>query len=316
LVVVIDSCHSAAAILRGKGQFDTGGRKARSRQFPAEQLYQSSGKTRSVTIMDQVFVDKLFLAASGAKEKAWELLIEGRTRGVFTYGLVRNLSESGGNLTAQTIVDSVAKYIKSEDLPQHPELKSNSLLAKRNLRDLFVGTPQTLLADLEDPSPPFRVEVWVTAKGKNSFLIGDKLVFSVRSERKGYLYLLAVDSLNTVTLLFPNHLDRDNYILAGTVVTVPDAKFLSEILADEPVGQDTIIAVVSTSPWKELERMDIDEEKIMAILNVQQISEVVAGALTRSATRGVSVRPKSTEAKIAGDTVWALGKIRIEIRRY
>jgi hypothetical protein len=137
----------------------------------------------------------------------------------------------------------------------------------------------------------------------------------VRSERKGYLYLLAVDSQKTVTLLFPNHLDRDNYIIAGIVVTVPGAKFLSEILADEPVGQDTIIAVVSTRPWKELERMEIDEQNIMAILNEQQISEVVAGALTRSATRGISIRPKATEAETAGAMLWALGKIRIEIRR-
>jgi hypothetical protein len=265
--------------------------------------------------MDRVFVDKIFLAACGVKEKAWELLIEGRIRGVFTHGLVNNIKESNGNMTAQNLRDSVEKYITMEELPQHPELKSHSFLSNRGLRELFISTPQTLLAGLEDPTPPFRVEVWVTEQGKDTFRIGEKLVFSVRSERKGYLYLLAVDSQKTVTLLFPNHLDRDNYIMAGTVATVPGAKFLSEILADEPVGQDTIIAVVSTRPWKELERMEIDEQNIMAILNVKQISEVVAGALTRSATRGVSIRPKPTEAEIAGAMVWALGKIRIEIRR-
>jgi len=244
-----------------------------------------------------------------------ELQIEGRTRGVFTFGFIRNLMESKGNVSAQNIQDYTAEYIESEGLSQHPQLVSKSFLGTRSLKDLFVSTPRTLLAGLEDPRPPFRVEVWVTAKGKNSFLIGEKLVFSVRSERKGYLYLLAVDSQKTVTLLFPNHLDRDNYITAGTVATVPGAEFLSEILADEPVGQDTIIAVVSTRPWKELERMEIDEQNIMAILNEQQISEVVAGALTRSATRGVSIRPKPTEAETAGAMVWALGKIGIEIRR-
>jgi len=315
LVAVVDSCHSAAAMLRSKSTTSASGQQAKPRQFPAEQLFRSSGKTRSVNLMDGVYVDKIFLAACGVKEKSWELAIEGRTRGIFTFGLIQNLKESKGNVSAQNIREYAAEYIKREGLPQHPELMSQSFLGTRYLRDLFVSTPQTLLAGLEDPRPPFRVEVWVTEKGKKSFLIGEKLVFSVRSERKGYLYLLAVDSQKTVTLLFPNHLDRDNYIMAGTVATVPGAEFLSEILADEPVGQDTIIAVVSTRPWKELERMEIDEQNIMAILNEQQISEVVAGALTRSATRGVSIRPKPTEAETAGAMVWALGKIRIEIRR-
>jgi hypothetical protein len=315
LVAVVDSCHSAAAILRSKSPVGTSGRYARPRQFPAQQLFRSSGKTRSAAIMDRVFVDKIFLAACGVDEKAWELEIEGRTRGVFTFGLIRNIIESKGNLSAQSIRERVAEFIKSEGFPQHPELMSKSFLGTRNLRDLFISTPQTLLAGLEDPRPPFRVEVWVTEKGKNSFLIGEKLVFSVRSERQGYLYLISVDSQKTVTLLFPNHLDRDNFIRAGIVVTVPGAKFLSEIRADEPVGQDNIIAVVSTRPWKELQRMEIDQQNIMAILDVEQVSEVVAGALTRSATRGISIRPKTTEAEMAGDLEWALGKIQIEIRR-
>ena len=215
----------------------------------------------------------------------------------------------------RTIVDSVAKYIESEDLPQHPELKSNSLLARYNLRELFVGTPQSMLAGLEDQSPPFQVEVWVTEKGLDTFSVGDKLVFSVRSERKGYLYLLDINSLGSVTLFFPNHLDRNNFITAGSVVTVPDENFNAEFYAAEPVGHDTIIAIVSTQPWQELEKADINAQTILATLDAKQVTEVIAGALTRSATRGVGIRPKSAEVDEASDRMWALGKIRIEIRK-
>jgi hypothetical protein len=265
--------------------------------------------------MEQVFVDKIFLAACGVNEKAWELPIEGRTRGVFTYGLIRNLKESKGNVSAQNIRDYTAEYIQREGLPQHPELMSKSLLGRRYLRDLFVNTPQTLLAGLEDSKPPFRVEVWVTEQGKSIFHIGDKLVFLVRSEKKGYLYLLDINPRNMVTLLFPNNFDRNNFIEAGSVVTVPGPKFSSEFFADEPAGFDTIIAVVSTQPWKELEGADINAQTILATLDARQVTEVVAGALTRSATRGVRIRPKPTEAETAGSIVWAMGKIRIEIRR-
>ena len=140
-------------------------------------------------------------------------------------------------------------------------------------------------------------------------------MFSVRSERNGYFYLLDINPQNTVTLFFPNHLDKNNFIEAGAILTVPGPNFSSEFFADEPIGQDTIIAVVSAHPWKELERADINAQTILATLDTRQVAEVVAGALTRSATRGVGIRPKTTEIESAGDRGWALGKIQIEIKR-
>jgi len=88
LVAVVDSCHSASAL---RGLKTVGNIQARARQFPGQQKYRSSGRKRD---FQYVQVDRLFLAACGVTEKAWELPIAGRTRGVFTYAMIRVL-ESG-----------------------------------------------------------------------------------------------------------------------------------------------------------------------------------------------------------------------------
>jgi hypothetical protein len=312
LIAIIDACHSAAA-MRGNIAESQRNNRARARFFPAEQIHRSAGRSRNLTLFDEVMVDKIFLAASGAKEKAWELPIEGRVRGVFTYGLVRELSASNGNIDARTLRDATAKFIANENLPQHPELKSESVLAGNKFRDLFISQPQTQLASMDDPQPPFKVEVWVTERDKKKFHLGERLVFSVKSEKGGYLYLLDVDPQKHATLLFPNYWDKNNYINPGQIATVPGLDFRSELFATEPLGLDTIIALVSDNPWPELENIQVDSQQVLATLNNLQVKQVVTGALTRNALRGVSVRQKSGEKEKIGQSSWALGKIQIEI---
>jgi hypothetical protein len=118
-----------------------------------------------------------------------------------------------------------------------------------------------------------------------------------------------------VTLLFPNYWDSDNFVSAGRVVTVPSASFQSEFFASEPAGKDTIIAIVSSESWEELENLSVDKQNLTAILSRGQMRNVLAGALTRSAIRGVRVRPRAGSIANPESSDWAMGKIQVDILR-
>lgn len=312
LVAVIDSCHSASAI-RGGEFIQSDKTLPTARQFPADQKYPSSGKTRDLNILENVYLDKIFMAACAPSEKAWELPIAGRTRGVFTYGLLKALKAHGGNANADTLLKTAASIVKQQDLPQHPALKSKSFLSKRGLRDMFISSTESKLTNLSDPQPPFKVETWVTSKGKKTFRLGEKIAFYVKSEKSGYLYLIDINADNDAMMLFPNYWDRDNFIQANKRITVPGKKFQSELYVTDPTGIDTVIAVVSSRRWPELETIKADSSQLMVALNKLQMKNVVSAVLTRSAFRGIKVRPKSNPVEASKDLLWALGKVQIEI---
>jgi len=71
----------------------------------------------------------------------------------------------------------------------------------------------------------------------------DALDFNVRTSRAGYLYLLHVGSDGkTFDLLFPNDLDQNNFVQAGTV-RLPRPSW--RVVASGPVGEAYVMAVVS-----------------------------------------------------------------------
>ncbi|ASM76138.1 Caspase domain-containing protein [Vitreoscilla filiformis] len=84
----------------------------------------------------------------------------------------------------------------------------------------------------------------VSIKGNTSLAIGkDFLDFSVTTNRPGYLYVLHVGSDGkTFDLLFPNQIDEDNRIAAGTI-KLPRSSW--RVRAAGPAGTSHILAIVS-----------------------------------------------------------------------
>jgi hypothetical protein len=69
----------------------------------------------------------------------------------------------------------------------------------------------------------------------------------ITSTRPGYLYLLYAGSDGkTFDMLFPNQLDRDNFILARRPVPLPRAGWT--IQARGPAGVNHLLAIVSDAP--------------------------------------------------------------------
>lgn len=82
---------------------------------------------------------------------------------------------------------------------------------------------------------------------KPSLRIGqDFLEFSVQTNREGYLYVLQVGTDGkTYNLLFPNGLDRDNKVAAGTV-KLPRPAW--QLRSGGPAGTNHLLAIVSSQP--------------------------------------------------------------------
>jgi hypothetical protein len=77
----------------------------------------------------------------------------------------------------------------------------------------------------------------------------DALGLEVRSPRNGHLYIaLAHADGRGLTLLYPNALDEDNRIAAGTPRRLPGPKWA--VLAQPPAGTETLLAVVTDRPRK------------------------------------------------------------------
>jgi len=80
---------------------------------------------------------------------------------------------------------------------------------------------------------------------KPSFKIGkDRVEFSLSSSHPGYVYLLMVGSDGTTfDMLFPNALDKDNYIKAGETLHMPRPSW--ELMAQGPAGKNQLLAIVA-----------------------------------------------------------------------
>ena len=90
-------------------------------------------------------------------------------------------------------------------------------------------------------TPGFEVE---GKTAKSHARIGkDKLAFSVKSSREGYLYVLQYGTDNTLIQLYPNQANPDNRIRAGQTLNLPQASW--ELGIGGPPGIDHFLAIVS-----------------------------------------------------------------------
>ena len=100
------------------------------------------------------------------------------------------------------------------------------------------------LARLENPAPPFQLDFDFGA-GTAEFGIGDPVSFQVRSAKAGYLTIVDLGTDGNVTVLYPNEYERENYVEAGAVITVPqDAEFE----AQEPIGRGIVRVFITEQP--------------------------------------------------------------------
>ncbi len=106
--------------------------------------------------------------------------------------------------------------------------------ASATLRDLFNSRDDRRVVSLAPAKPELKI-------GE------DSLDFTVTSNQSGYLYVLMVGSDGkSFDLLFPNQIDRDNFVTAGQPLRLPRESW--QITAQGPAGGNQLLAIVTDTP--------------------------------------------------------------------
>ncbi len=107
-------------------------------------------------------------------------------------------------------------------------------------------SPHATLADIYNRRDDRR-RVEITLARPALKINKDKFEFSLRSTHAGYIYLLMVGSDGkTFDMIFPNRLDKNNYVQAGQALKLPRSDW--EIVAQGPAGKNQLLAIVADAP--------------------------------------------------------------------
>jgi hypothetical protein len=107
------------------------------------------------------------------------------------------------------------------------------------------------LAEIND-TPAFLVRADVDHPNR-VYRGGECIQASVRSERQGYLYLLYCDANKQITCLFPNQVQRENFIPANQTILIPDPAAMFRLRVGPPFGNEILKAIVTSEPLRSLE---------------------------------------------------------------
>jgi uncharacterized caspase-like protein len=101
------------------------------------------------------------------------------------------------------------------------------------------------LASLDNPAPPFRVDVRVNGGKVARVQQGEPIEVSFWSEADCYLYLIDVGTSGQITVLFPNRYTINNAVRAGRSYIIPSEQMEFRLRAEGPPGYDLIKAVAT-----------------------------------------------------------------------
>ena len=105
---------------------------------------------------------------------------------------------------------------------------------------------------------------------------GDQVSYRVSADRPGYLYLLGFKPNNTVACLFPNALDANNKITAGTHAFPRNDGYAYQVV--KPLGPELVAAVLAPEPLAICDKMNASWADILWRLRSRALLEAL-GAL-------------------------------------
>lgn len=270
VIVFLDACHSGGVTTRAVVKADPaftpkywakGGANAcekpvnrltRGLQLDARRV--GRGSQNYVVIAaardNEVSLDQP--GRGGVATQAWFACLNGEARDTNGSGA---LSAEEIRVCAQERVDRALKGVTGY-LPHHITISGNpnAVLAfapkpvgieGRSLRPVPVSPPHTL-ADIYHRRDDRRT-VTLTPTQPAFRINRDKVEFDLTSSHAGYIYLLMVGSDGkTFDVLFPNQLDKKNYLEAGQTLRLPRTDW--SLVAQGPAGKNHLLALVSDTP--------------------------------------------------------------------
>jgi metacaspase-1 len=245
VLVLVDACHSGAAtrdISLGNMALGVSSGVRKFYSYPGMPM----GDTRAL----KVPLSNNFASLSAAQDN--ESAIGTEQGGLFTLGVteaMQNAARAGQHPSLDDLRSSAAAYIVAHTDKQsvhHPVADGNEQLIKgaidlTPLRNGNGPTWQALLAAAGKGEPMTLVGGAATMK------LGQQIVLDVNLPRPGYLNVVAVDSEDRATVLYPNEYNPDNSVKAGRFeFPTSDMKFV--LRASKPTGPSLIVAFLSDKP--------------------------------------------------------------------
>jgi hypothetical protein len=164
---------------------------------------------------------------------------------------------------------------------------------------------------LSNPLSVMRVGV-ETADGRHAYRIGEDVSYKVTSDTPGYLYLLVFSPQNVATCIFPNKLDTNNRIAAGTQA-VPRGDYSFPVM--EPVGRDVVVALVSKYPLRISEASEYASDEVFKIYSWEEVFTRLSLKKLQAAVVSRAIGAKKNATAPLTDADWQSATLVLETRK-
>jgi hypothetical protein len=213
--------------------------------------------------------------------------------GVFTLGLtesVKRLTSDGKNPTPRQLRDDADAYIRSKvdkDQIHTPQIMGNEKLADAPIKVIALnasnGPNRKRVLELVAQQPQHMA---MTAS-RSQYAVDEPVKLTLNIPADGFLNVVSVDSKDAATVLFPNGIQQNNAVSAGTF-TFPTAQMAFDLLATEPTGPTLVVAFLSPDPINFYQETVDDRDPAGNI-------KVDFPSLSHTATRAIQVAARKKE---------------------
>jgi hypothetical protein len=162
-------------------------------------------------------------------------------KGDSVYVTLRLASEPDGRILSSKDFTLSAADLKKDNIEIMPANTPDSDVIKKD-EDIFIP-----------PNPPagaFKIEAWPDSES-HTYMVGDRMTINLFPSLDCYVKVYHIDADRKMQLLFPNRNNRDNFLKANMVHTVPKAPV--SIIVEKPLGRESIWVVASTGQFPNLE---------------------------------------------------------------
>jgi len=330
VVMIFDSCHSGTSTrslntssVRSLSYSDEAVLErvsSRSALNPGSQAENS----RLYSLSEEIDASKsymAFLSATSPDQKAYEIKVGDVKYGALNYSFIQAAADKGGNITLSDIKDKfyAVKKTQADIYDQDPQIEGNPGLAQRSLKEIFSDSYMLDLAyAAQNANPKIALSIWANEKGKTDFKQFDSMQFHVRCSADGYLYFFnLMESSNEMYLIYPNYWslernpEKSNYVGKNEEILFPPPPIkglpISFQFKADKRGKEKIIAIVSRSPWKEMDAVIGENNEAKKLMSEQDKIKILGLLYQRQSERHAEYEG----AKLPND--WAGACFDIEV---
>jgi metacaspase-1 len=301
VLVLVDACHSGSAtrtLSLGNQRLGVGSGVMKYFSYPGMPT-ETKTKTRALRATSG---NENYAALSAARDD--EFAVGTEQGGLFTLGVVDSIeadSRAGKHPTLTDLRTAATSYIAAhtdEQSRHHPVADGNERLIKGELALIPLrdgqGPTWQALAALAAKGTPLTL-----SGGGGELRLGQEIALDVTVPRGGYLNVVAVDSQDRATVLFPNKYATANEVKAGPF-RFPTADMGFVLRASEPLGPSLVVAFLTDKPVNLLE-LGVEGRDAAGKME-QTFTEVSARA-----TRAISVEARQNGFAAGSLTVKVVG---------